>query len=77
MEGLFTFLSIVIIVFCAFHLVINLIFKHKIRKLNKEFKQETFDKQQFEQQRQKGDTRKKKPRVDPKIGDYTDFEEID
>ena len=68
MEGLLTFLFIVIMVFWAFSLIIKMIFRRKMKKLEKEMHEKGFDETQEKEQ---------KIHVDPNIGEYTDFEEIE
>lgn len=68
MEGFFTFLFIVIVVFYAYSLIIKLIFKHKLKKLEKEINQDEFE---------SPTSKKQDIHVDPNIGEYTDFEEIE
>ena len=68
MEGLLTFLFIVVVVFWAFSLIIKLIFRRKMRKLEKQMHENSFDEPQQNEQ---------KIHVDPDIGEYTDFEEIE
>ena len=69
-----TFLNILLItilVFYAFNLIIKLIFRRKMKKLQ----------QQMEQFQQGGtevpSDEDKTPHVDPNIGEYTDFEEVE
>lgn len=68
MEGLLTFLFIVVVVFYAFSMIIKLIFRHKMKKLEKEMHENGFDEPKEKEQ---------KIHVDPNIGEYTDFEEIE
>lgn len=71
-----TFLKIILIaalVFYIFVLIIKWVFRRKMRKLEEQLNQ-------FGQNRQNTTPPKneapKNPRVDPNIGEYTDFEEI-
>ena len=68
-----SFLRILLIAalfFYAFSMLIKLIFRRKMRKLEKQMKQ-------FSQEdAQTGTKESKNPHVDPNIGEYTDFEEI-
>ena len=68
MEGLLTFLFIVVVVFYAFSTIIKLIFRRKMKKLEKEMHENGFDEPKKNEQ---------KIHVDPNIGEYTDFEEIE
>ena len=69
-----TFLNILLVTilcFYAFSLIIKLIFRRKMKKLQQQmeqFSQGGTDSQPDEEQ---------KPHVDPSIGEYTDFEEIE
>ena len=64
-------LLIAVLFFYAFSMIIKLIFKRKMKKLQ----------QQMEQFSQSGTATQSdessKPHVDPSIGEYTDFEEIE
>ena len=59
-----------VLIFYVTSMVIRLIFKHKLRKLEHQMKQETIEDEQESQQNQK-------PHIDPNIGEYTDFEEVE
>ena len=57
--------------FYAFSMVVKLIFRRKMRKLEQQMNA-------FSQGETDGDhSEQKKPRVDPNIGEYTDFEEVE
>ena len=59
-----------VLIFYAFNMLIKLIFRRKMRKLEKQMNQ-------FGQEEAKTDSNEeKKPLVDPNIGEYTDYEEI-
>jgi hypothetical protein len=59
-----------VLIFYAFNMLIKLIFRRKMRKLEKHMNQ-------FGQEEAKTDSNEeKKPHVDPNIGEYTDYEEI-
>ena len=70
MGAFFRILLTAVLFFYAFSLIIKLIFRRKMRKLEKQMKQ-------FSQEdTQTGTNESKNPHVDPNIGEYTDFEEI-
>ena len=59
-----------VLIFYAFSSLVRLIFRRKMRKLEKQMNQ-------FGQEEAKTDSNEeKKPHVDPNIGEYTDYEEI-
>ena len=59
-----------VLIFYAFNMLIKLIVRRKMRKLEKQMNQ-------FGQEEAKTDSNEeKKPHVDPNIGEYTDYEEI-
>ena len=59
-----------VLFFYAFSMLIKLIFRRKMRKLEKQMNQ-------YAQEETKTvNNEDKKPHVDPNIGEYTDFEEI-
>ena len=59
-----------VLIFYAFSMLIKLIFRRKMRKLEKQMKQASQD------DTQTGTRESRNPHVDPNIGEYTDFEEI-
>ena len=59
-----------LLIFYAFSMIIKLIFRRKMKKLQKQMEQFTQD----ETAPQPEGT--KNPHVDPNIGEYTDFEEV-
>jgi hypothetical protein len=70
MGALLRILLIVVLFFYAFSMLIKLIFRRKMRKLEKQMNQ-------YAQEETKTvNNEDKKPHVDPNIGEYTDFEEI-
>lgn len=59
-----------VLIFYAFNMLIKLIFRRKMRKLEKQMNQ-------YGQEEAKADSNEeKKPHVNPNIGEYTDYEEI-
>ena len=68
MGGLLSILLIIVLFFYAYSLIIKLIFRHKIKKIEKEMHNNGFDEPKEKEQ---------KIHVDPNIGEYTDFEEIE
>ena len=59
-----------VLIFYAFNMLIKLIFRRKMRKLEKQMNQ-------FGQEEAQTDSNEeKKPHVDPNSGEYTDYEEI-
>ena len=70
MGGFLKIILYAVLLFYAFSMLIKLIFKRKMRKLEKQMKQ-------FSQEDTQTSTNESKnPHVDPNIGEYTDFEEI-
>ena len=68
MGGLLSILLIIVLFFYAYSLIIKLIFRHKMKKIEKEMHENGFDEPKEKEQ---------KIHVDPNIGEYTDFEEIE
>ena len=64
-------LLIAVLIFYAFSMIIRLIFKHKMKKLQQQMEQ--FSGSGSEPQSDES----KNPHVDPSIGEYTDFEEVE
>ena len=60
-----------VLFFYAFSMLVKLIFKHKIRKLNREMNQ------QAEDEMQGAPKKSQNPHVNPNLGEYTDFEEVE
>ena len=69
--GLLRTLLIIILIFYAFSMVIKLIFKWKMKKLERQMKAYNQNNKPSENDETKN------PHVDPNIGVYTDFEEIE
>ena len=63
-------LLLIVLIFYAFSMLIKLIFNRKIKKLNREMERSAQNNTQDNADQQKT------PRVNPDIGEYTDFEEI-
>ena len=72
MEGFLKILLISVLVFYAFSLIIKLVFRRKLRKLQEQMEQQFG---QDDLQTEVEDS--KKPHIDPSIGEYTDFEEVE
>ena len=71
MKSFLNILLITILIFYAFSMIIRLIFKHKMEKLQRQM-------EQFSQDEAKSQADEvQKAHVDPNIGEYTDFEEIE
>ena len=64
-------LLVVVLFFYAFSMPIKLIFNHKIRKLNRKMNQ------QAEDELQETSKKTQNPHVNPNLGEYTDFEEVE
>lgn len=71
MGAFFRIILTAVLIFYAFSMIVKLIFKRKVRKLEKQMNQFTQD----ESGQESNET--KAPHVDPNIGEYTDFEEIE
>ena len=71
MGGFLKIILYAVLLFYAFSMLIKLIFRRKMRKLEKQMKQAS------QEDTQKGANESKNPHVDPSIGEYTDFEEIE
>lgn len=69
--GLLRIFLIIVLIFYAFSMIIKLIFRRKMRKLQQQMEQ--FPEGGTETQSDENS----KPHVDPNIGEYTDFEEIE
>ena len=71
MGAILRILLIAVLIFYAFNMIIKLIFKHRMKKLQEQM-------EQFSQDGAKNPTEEtQKAHVDPNIGEYTDFEEIE
>jgi hypothetical protein len=69
--GLLNILLIILLVFYAFSLIIKLIFKRKIKKL--EHQMSGFN----QDETPSANDEMKNPHIDPNIGEYTEFEEVE
>ena len=71
MGAFWKILLIAVLIFYVFYLIINWVFRRKMRKFE----------EQLEQFGQNGTTteeeKTKNPRINPNIGEYTDFEEVE
>ncbi len=71
MGAFFRILLIAVLIFYAFNMIIKMIFRHKMKKLQQQM-------EQFSQGEAQNPTEEtQKTHVDPNIGEYTDFEEIE
>ena len=73
------FLKIILIaalVFYLFALIISWIFRRKMRKLQEQLNQFGQNMHNGQSQAPPKDESPKNPRINPNIGEYTDFEEI-
>ncbi len=68
MGGLLSILLVIVLFFYAYSMIIKLIFRHKMKKIEKEMRENGFEEPKEKEQ---------KIHVDPNIGEYTDFEEIE
>lgn len=64
-------LLIIVLIFYAFSMVIKLIFNRKIKRLSRGM--EHFSQNETTNK----DSGQKNPRINPNIGEYTDFEEVE
>lgn len=69
--GLFRALLVIVLIFYAFSMIIRIIFQHKIKKASRQMKQE------FADDYQNTEKEASNPHVNPSIGEYTDFEEVE
>ena len=70
--GLFRTLLIIILMFYAFSMIIRLVFKRKMKKLEQQMKAYGQD-----ETPSSSSDEARNPHVDPNIGEYTDFEEVE
>ena len=71
MGSFWKILLVSVFIFYLFSMIIKWIFRRKMRKLQEQM-------EQFGQnEAQKGKDDDKNPHVDPNIGEYTDFEEVE
>ena len=71
MGGFWKILLTAVLIFYAFNMIINLIFKRKARKLQRQM-EESLNNDRTTQTEDET-----KPHVDPNIGEYTDYEEVE
>ena len=71
MGQLFRIILYAVLLFYIFDLIIRAIFKRKMRKLEKKTQQES------QRDQTASDESQAKPHLDPSIGEYTDFEEVE
>ena len=71
MGSFWRILLISVLIFYIFNLIVKWIFRRKMRKLQEQMEQFGQNGTQPEKDEDKN------PHVDPNIGEYTDFEEID
>ena len=71
MGAFFRILLIAVLIFYVFNMIIKLIFKRKMRKFQQQAEQ--FSEDNTESQSDNAKT----PHVNPNIGEYTDFEEVE
>ena len=64
-------LLIIVLIFYVFSMFIKLIFNRKIKRLNREMEQYS------QSEAPDNDSGQKNPRINPNIGEYTDFEEVE
>ena len=69
--GLLSTLLVIVLIFYAFSMVVKLIFRHKIKKLERQMGTDEPD------ETPKDSEKARQLHVDPNIGEYTDFEEIE
>ena len=68
---LFSILLIIVLGFYVFSLIIKKIFDRRIKRLNEQMEQFAQNEPQDEPNSPKG------PHIDPNIGEYADFEEVE
>jgi hypothetical protein len=68
---IFRILIVIALIFYAFSLIVKLIFNHKIKRLKRQA--EAFTQNDAQQNTDEA----KNPHIDPNIGEYTDFEEVE
>lgn len=71
MGSFWKIILLAVLIFYAFTLIIKWVFRRKMRKLEKQMEQFGQSEALSENETSKG------PRIDPNIGEYTDFEEIE
>ncbi len=71
MGAFFRILLIAILLFYIFSMVVRLVFKWRMKKLQQQM-------EQFQQGESKTPSNEdKNPHIDPNIGEYTDYEEVE
>lgn len=74
MEGLITFLFLIVVVSYVIRIVFKLFIRHKINKITQDF-QGQFETEEDEEE--DNNTQTRNVHIDPNIGEYTDYEEIE
>ena len=69
--GLLSTLLVIVLIFYAFSMVVKLVFRHKIKKLERQMGTDEPDETPTDNEKAR------QLHVDPNIGEYTDFEEIE
>ena len=69
--ALFRILLIIVLFFYAFSLIVKMIFNRKMKKVERQMK-EHFSQDDHEPQKEQ-----QNPHIDPNIGEYTEFEEVE
>ncbi len=69
--GLLKSLLIIVLIFYAFSMIVRMLFKHKMKKLTRKMEQAVKDETEATPKTQNT------PHVDPNIGEYTDYEEVE
>ncbi len=67
----FKTLLVIILIFYIFEMIIKWTFKRKMKKLERQVKQ------QFTPEEQEPQREQSNPHIDPNIGEYTEFEEVE
>ena len=70
--ALLRILLVIVLFFYAFSLIIKLIFNRKIKKVERQMQQQFSPKKPKNPQNDQ-----QNPHIDPSIGEYTDFEEVE
>ena len=71
MGAFWKILLIAVLIFYVFYLIIKWVFRRKMRKFEEQL-------EQFGQEKTNAKTETpKNPRINPNIGEYTDFEEVE
>ena len=65
------FILYAVLIFYVLNIIVKLIFRHKMKKLQQQM-------EQFQQGESKTPSNEdKNPHIDPNIGEYTDYEEVE